>query len=125
MNQRGGFSYTDYDVMDRSCNTFTYELSKRLNLAEKYPIGILNQSKMGEFLAPVVHAIDILAAAAGFSNTSKRYLGCQSDPSTPNCIRKSLEKPDFERYFFYKYSHKTYSQYVKRILKKNCKNFSS
>ena len=39
MNQRGGFSYTDYDVMDRSCNTFTYELSKRLNLAEKYPIG--------------------------------------------------------------------------------------
>ena len=60
MNQYGSFSYSDYDVMDRSCNTFTYELSKRLHLSEKYPVGILNQSKMGELLAPVVHAIDIL-----------------------------------------------------------------
>ena len=60
MNQYGSFSYSDYDVMERSCNTFTYELSKRLHLSEKYPVGILNQSKMGELLAPVVHAIDIL-----------------------------------------------------------------
>ena len=69
MNQYGSFSYSDYDVMDRSCNTFTYELSKRLHLSEKYPVGILNQSKMGELLAPVVHAIDILGCfMSSFSN---------------------------------------------------------
>ena len=75
--------------------------TKRLELSEKYPVGILNQSKMGEFLAPVVHAIDILAASSGFSSTSsKRYLGYQTDADTPSCIRKSLEKPALERFVF-------------------------
>jgi hypothetical protein len=72
MNEYGSFSYSDYDVMDRSCNTFTYELSKRLHLSEKYPVGILNQSKMGELLAPVVHAIDILGCFIWL--LSRKYL---------------------------------------------------
>ena len=85
MNQYGSFSYSDYDVMDRSCNTFTYELSKRLHLSEKYPVGILNQSKMGELLAPVVHAIDILgqdhllsswSSGAPASNSMTKILYC-------------------------------------------------
>ena len=74
MNQYGSFSYSDYDVMDRSCNTFTYELSKRLHLSEKYPVGILNQSKMGELLAPVVHAIDILGCFIWPDNYFSNYL---------------------------------------------------
>ena len=93
MNQYGGFAYSDYDVMDKSCNTFTYQLSKRLNLADRYPMGILNQSKMGEFLAPVVHAIDVLAVSSGLASASKRYLGSQNDPDdSPSSIRKSLER---------------------------------
>lgn len=86
MDQFGGFSYSDYDVMDRSCNTFTYELSKRLHLSTKYPMGILHQSKLGEFLAPVVHALDVLAASSGFGSGC---LGCKNDENTPSCIRKN------------------------------------
>ena len=29
MNQNGGFGNDDYDVMNKSCNTFTAALSKR------------------------------------------------------------------------------------------------
>ena len=75
MDQFGGFSYSDYDVMNRSCNTFTYELSKRLGVSDKYPMGILHQSKLGEFLAPVVHAINVLAASCGFGSGC---LDCQN-----------------------------------------------
>jgi hypothetical protein len=40
MEVNGNFSYTDYDVMDRSCNTFTAALADRLGVAEKYPPAI-------------------------------------------------------------------------------------
>ena len=65
MDNHGGFSYSDYDVMERSCNTFTFELAKRLELSEKYPMAILKQSKMGEFLAPMVHALGVLGDFSG------------------------------------------------------------
>jgi len=34
------FSYSDYDVMGRSCNTFTAALSERLGIGSKYPQAI-------------------------------------------------------------------------------------
>lgn len=40
MELNGNFSYTDYDVMDRSCNTFTAALAGRLGVVEKYPPAI-------------------------------------------------------------------------------------
>ena len=95
MNQYGSFSYSDYDVMDRSCNTFTYELSKRLHLSEKYPVGILNQSKMGELLAPVVHAIDILgqdhllsswSSGAPANSMTKISHCCKFSTSAQKCV---------------------------------------
>ena len=92
MDQAGGFSYTDYDVMDRSCNTFTYELTKRLRLDDKYPHGILNQSKFGEILAPVVHAIDLFLLGSGLNKTCS---DCQDDKNefAPSCIRRPSTAP--------------------------------
>lgn len=40
MESNGKFSSSDYDVMDRSCNTFTAVLSDRLGLGSKYPQAI-------------------------------------------------------------------------------------
>lgn len=98
MDQFGGFSYSEYDVMDRSCNTFTYELAKRLYLSEKYPMGILHQSKLGEFFAPVVHALDVLAASSGFSSGC---LGCQNNAEkSPTIIRKE-DTSLFKRYILF------------------------
>ncbi len=65
MEEFGGYSYTDYDVMERSCNTFTAALVKNLGLEERYPKSILSQSRIGEFFAPVVHAFDIVAETSG------------------------------------------------------------
>jgi hypothetical protein len=64
MDEFGGFSYTDYDVMEKSCNNFTAALAKRLGVDDNYPIAILNQSKLGEILAPVVHALDLVASGS-------------------------------------------------------------
>lgn len=101
MDEFGGFSYSEYDVMDRSCNTFTYDLSKRLHLSGKYPMGILHQSKLGEFLAPVVHALDVLASSSGFGSGC---LGCnKNDANAPSCIRKNsaVFKRYLEKLFFF------------------------
>ena len=86
MDSHGGFSLTDYDVMERSCNTFTFELAKRLELSEKYPMAILKQSKMGEFLAPMVHALGVLGDFSGSGlNVSEEDNETQPAPS---CFRK-------------------------------------
>ena len=65
MEEFGGFAYNDYDVMERSCNTFTAALAKNLGFEDRYPASILQQSKIGEFFAPVVHALDIVAETSG------------------------------------------------------------
>ncbi len=54
----GGFSPSDYDVMDRSCNTFTLALTRRLGLESRYPRAVLKQSRIGEALSPVARWID-------------------------------------------------------------------
>ena len=87
MDNQGGFSIRDYDVMDRSCNTFTFELAKRLELSEKYPMAILKQSKMGEFLAPMVHAVGgVLGELSGSGSiVSEEDTEVEAQPS---CFRK-------------------------------------
>ena len=70
MHQAGGFATEDYDVMEKSCNNFTHCLAKKLKVDYKYPEAILKQSKMGEFFAPVAHALDMVAEKSSFSLTT-------------------------------------------------------
>ena len=55
-----GFSHEDYDIMQNSCNIFTEELARRLDLVQRYPTGVLNQSKIGGILSPLARALDLL-----------------------------------------------------------------
>ena len=55
-----GFSAQDYDVMENSCNTFTEELARRLDVLDRYPAAIHNQTRLGEILCPVVKALDFI-----------------------------------------------------------------
>ena len=88
MDNHGGFSYSEYDVMDRSCNTFTYELAKRLELNEKYPLAILKQSKMGECLAPIAHALDNFVDFSGSGSGSAAAIEHEGEERPPSCFRK-------------------------------------
>ena len=67
MHQAGGFATEDYDVMEKSCNNFTYCLAEKLKVDYRYPTAILKQSRMGSFLAPVAHALDIVAERSSIS----------------------------------------------------------
>lgn len=58
MEDHGGFSFEDYDVLTRSCNIFTAEVTKRLNMEEHYPTGILSQSRVGRIFSPILSALD-------------------------------------------------------------------
>ncbi len=55
-----GFSTDDYHVMKRSCNSFTEEVAKRLDLMARYPTAVLHQSKVGEILSPLASALDLV-----------------------------------------------------------------
>ena len=57
---REGFSAEDYNVMENSCNTFTEELARRLDVLGRYPAAIHNQTRLGEILCPVVRALDFI-----------------------------------------------------------------
>ena len=70
MHQFGGFATEDYDVMEKSCNNFTYCLAKKLKVDYKYPTAIMKQSQMGEILAPLAHALDMVAEKSSVSLTT-------------------------------------------------------
>ncbi len=57
--EQEGFSADDYNVLHNSCNSFTEELARRVDLFEKYPSAILNQSRIGEMLSPVVRCVEM------------------------------------------------------------------
>ncbi|XP_023345388.1 uncharacterized protein LOC111714496 isoform X2 [Eurytemora carolleeae] len=56
--KRNGFDSSDYDVMKKSCNTFTEVFSERLGVLENFPSGVHTQTKLGRLLSPVVKALD-------------------------------------------------------------------
>lgn len=55
-----GFSAPDYHVMDNSCNRFTEEVARRLELLDRYPSAVLSQSKIGEMLSPMAKLLDLV-----------------------------------------------------------------
>ena len=55
-----GFSAQDYNVMENSCNTFTEEVARRLDVLENYPAAIHTQTRLGEILCPVIKALDYI-----------------------------------------------------------------
>ena len=60
-----GFGSRDYDVMANSCNSFTAALARRLldgHLPERYPSGVLHQSRLADILSPVARALDLVPA---------------------------------------------------------------
>jgi hypothetical protein len=78
-----GFSTADYDVMEKSCNSFTKELSRRLKLLDRYPSGVLTQSKLGEILSPLARALDLLPdqQIKGAKQKGKRFFVVPSSSS--------------------------------------------
>nr|XP_040578633.1 deSI-like protein At4g17486 isoform X2 [Lepeophtheirus salmonis] len=48
---RNGFSPSNYNVMNRSCNNFTHHVALKLGLEEKYSNGVMRQIRMGEWMA--------------------------------------------------------------------------
>lgn len=58
--QLEGFSVSDYHLMQNCCNSFTEELARRLDLLDRYPSAVLNQSKLGEMLSPVARILDLV-----------------------------------------------------------------
>ena len=57
---KDGFAAQDYNVMENSCNTFTEEVARRLDVLDNYPAAIHTQTRLGEILCPVVKALDYI-----------------------------------------------------------------
>lgn len=102
MNEKEGFSYDDYDVLHKSCNTFTATLAKKLHVEDKYPTAILQQSRLGEILAPVVHVLDIVVEASRsgpqkkieYKNSCQKETGtCQRSNSCSILMTKTNSEP--------------------------------
>merc|ERR1711953_186684 len=61
-----GFSSNDYDVFEKSCNTFTEAFSVKLGLIENFPPAVHHQSRLGAMLAPLVRALEIATEKSSF-----------------------------------------------------------
>ena len=57
--EKEGFSSTDYDVMEKSCNTFTEAFACKLGLLGQFPSAVHQQTRLGQLLAPLVRALDM------------------------------------------------------------------
>ena len=75
-----GFSAQDYNVMENSCNTFTEELARRLDVLDRYPAAIHNQTRLGEILCPVVKALDFIPESRSPSPRPPSTASCQTAP---------------------------------------------
>lgn len=76
-----GFSAQDYNVMENSCNTFTEELARRLDVLDRYPAAIHTQTRLGEILCPVVKALDFIPESRSPSpRPPSTAASCQSGP---------------------------------------------
>ena len=88
-----GFSAQDYNVMENSCNTFTEELARRLDVLDRYPSAIHNQTRLGEILCPVMKALDFIPESRSPSPRPTSTSSCQTAPeraSTATTMRRKL-----------------------------------
>ncbi len=69
-----GFDTSDYNIMQKSCNSFTEELSRRLGVSTRYPSSVLNQSRLADMLSPVAKALDLVSSAESMQPSSSRSL---------------------------------------------------
>jgi hypothetical protein len=75
--EENGFSAEDYNVCNNSCNSFTEQLSRRIELGARFPSAVSSQSRIGEMLSPVARVLDLVPESRSPSPSSSFVSGAK------------------------------------------------